>query len=370
MRKTFAEINLNNLKFNFLNIREKVNGRKMLAVVKADAYGHGMIECVAALESLGNKRPHYYGVALLEEGIQLRKSKLTKSPILCFAPFLPEESADYFKFDIIPTVSSLRDINNLKRTVLRKKLKVHINIDTGMGRTGIRFDEALPAIKRLNSIKNIIIDGVYTHFATSDEKDKSYSKLQLNRFKEVIASLTETGISTGVIHAANSGAILDMDDSYFDMVRPGISLYGYYPSQQTSESVKLKPVMSVVSRVLEIRKIYSGESVSYGRKFIAETDTIVFSVPIGYADGYSRNLTNKSIGIVRNRPMKQIGTVSMDRIIFDTQGANVRVNDKIILLGKSKDYKFDAWDWANLLNTIPYEITCGIGKRVPRIYIG
>ncbi len=370
MRKTFAEINLKHLKYNFLNIRKKIGSRKVLAVVKADAYGHGMIKCVEAFETLGVKKPDYYGVALTEEAVLIRKSKITKQPILTFSPFDPSDIPDYIKYRIIPTISDKRHINQLNKLKLSKKLKVHVNIDTGMGRTGLRFDEAVKLIAKLVNNPIIVLDGIYTHFACSDEKDKTYSHLQLERFIHVIDSLRNAGIKTGIIHAANSGAIMDLPQSYFDMVRPGISLYGYYPSLETSESVPLKPVMSLYSHIVEIRDIKKGESVSYGRIFTATKDMKVFSVPIGYADGYNRNLSNQAKGIVRNNLVKQIGRVTMDRILFDPLSTNVKPDDKIILLGNSKDYTFDAWDWAKLLNTIPYEITCNISKRVPRIYKG
>ncbi len=368
MRSTYAEINLSNLKYNYLNIRKKANGSKIMAVVKADAYGHGMIECVKKLSSIKNRGPEYYGVALTEEGIELRKANIIDEPILTFSPFQSSELDDYLKYKIMPTISSEHQINLLKRNLKRSKLRVHINIDTGMGRLGINYSKAYESIKEISNIPSVKIDGLYTHFATSDEKDKNFAKLQLQRFNEIIKLLKTNNINYGILHTANSGAILDIPESYFDMVRPGISLYGYYPSLNTTESIALKPVMSLFSRVSSVRELSSGESTSYGRKFIAKRKTTIASVPFGYADGLNRLLTNKMKVIVKDKVFDQIGIVTMDRVMINTKNQKLKVGDKVILLGNSKNISITAWDWSKIIKTIPYEITCNINKRVPRIY--
>jgi alanine racemase len=366
MRPTFALINTSSLKYNFLNIRKKVKKTKVMAVVKADAYGHGMLECVSALESLGKNKPDYYGLALLEEAIELRKSKLVNAPILSFAPFDVKEINRYSKYKVIPTVCTLRHILQLKK--IKEKIKVQINIDTGMNRLGVFYKDAVKSIVDLSKNKNITIDGIYTHFATSDEKKKEFANLQLQRFKNVIIELKELKIKYGLAHAANSGAILDMPDSYLDMVRPGISLYGYYPSLETTESIKLKPVMSLISKVSTVRYINKGESVSYGRKYFSKKKTKIVTVPIGYADGFNRALTNKTYAIIRGKKYPQVGRVTMDRIMFDVGNDKLIEGDKAVLLGSAKGQQISAWDWSSLLDTIPYEITCAITKRVPRKY--
>ena len=366
MRPTYAEINLNNLLFNYKNISRKVNNSKVMTVVKADAYGHGMFRCVEALESLNEKKPDYYGVALLEEAIELRKSKITKQPILNFSPVERDDLKYCIKYKIISTITDFKQVEFLR--TLTEKVKVHINIDTGMGRVGIHYKKAVELVLSITQNPKIEIDGIYTHFATSDEKDKTFSNLQFQRFNDVIEELDWRKIKYGTKHVANSGAILDIEKSYLDMVRCGISLYGYYPSNETSESIKLKPVMSIISRISTISRIKKNESVSYGRKFIAKSKREIASVPIGYADGIRRTLTNNMQGIIRDKLHNQVGTVTMDRIMFDVTNDNVKIGDKIILIGKSKNHQISAKDWCNVLNTIPYEITCGIGKRVPRVY--
>ncbi len=369
MRLTRAEISLSNLKSNYLNISKHVKNIPCMAVVKADAYGHGMIQVVSELEKLNNKKPHYYGVALLEEAIELRKAKITKSPILVFAPLKMDEIQEYQKYNITPTIASNSGILKLNKLKLNKKLKVHINIDSGMGRVGLDFQEALNQIKELNNNSKIKIDGIYTHFSTSDEKNKKYSLLQLDRFNKIIAELRSSKINIGMIHAANSGAILDIPEAYFDMVRIGISLYGYYPSNETTESINLKPVMSLFSEVATVQKFPKGSSISYGRRYKLKTETNIISVPIGYADGINRGLTNKMFCIIRNKKYPQVGTITMDRIMFDVGNDLIKVGDKVTLIGKSKNYNITANDWCNILKTIPYEVTCSISKRVPRIYI-
>ena len=369
MRLTRAEINLSNLKFNYLNIKKKVSQRPIMAVVKADAYGHGMVEVVSALEKLGNKKPSYYGVALLEEAIKLRKSKITKSPILLFAPLKIDEVDFYQKHKIIPTVTSKNEIIKLSKYKFNKKLKVQINIDTGMGRVGLPFDKAVDLIVELQKNKMIQLDGIYTHFSTSDEKNKKYANLQLKRFNAILQLLKDKSIKTGIIHSANSGAILDIPESYFDMVRLGISLYGYYPSVSTTESVKIKPVLSLFSEVATISKYAKGSSISYGRKYKTKSETNIISVPIGYADGIKRGLTNKMFCIIKNKKYPQVGTITMDRIMFDIGLGKFKIGDKVVLIGNSKSEAITAQDWCSILKTIPYEITCGISNRVPREYV-
>ncbi|MFA4924224.1 MAG: alanine racemase [Ignavibacteriaceae bacterium] len=381
MRPTKAIINLAYLKANYLAIRKKTK-TKVLAVVKADAYGHGFAEVVNALNSL-KERPEYFGVALSEEGIALRNIKV-EQPILLFEPPTANNIDEIIKYDLIPTVfckeqvqliekyftkSDVKNTHQLKTKPL-KKIKVQIKIDTGMGRLGVPFKDAALFIEKIVSNDRFILDGVYSHFATSDEKDKIFAQLQLKRFNAVVLELQKKKIRPNVIHIANSGAILTMPKAYFNMVRPGISLYGYPPSQEITSSIKLRPVMSLISETASCRWFEKGESVSYGRKYILQKRSQIISVPLGYGDGLNRNLTNKMFCIIKDKIYQQVGSVTMDRIMFDVGEAKIKIGEKVILLGKSKNHSIDAWEWSTQLNTIPYEITCNISKRVPRIYIG
>jgi alanine racemase len=367
MLPTFAEINLSYLKFNYINIKKKVKDAKVMAIVKANAYGHGMLECAAALDSLNNC-PDYYGVTYIDEAVELRKGNI-KKPILVLTPLYEPIVDDFLKYDIIPTIFNKNHFDLIKRRSKGKIIKVHVKIDTGMGRLGVKFDKAVEFIKYLTRQKEIKIDGIFSHFATSDEKDKKFARLQLSRFTKIVDELKSLKINYGLAHIANSGAILDIPESYFDMVRPGISLYGYYPSLETSESVKLKPVMSIISRVSAIIDIKKGESVSYGRKFFAPEDTRVAVVPFGYAGGYMRALSNKSCGIIRGKKYEQAGQVCMDIVMFNIGKDKINVGDKIILLGKQKELEINAWDWAKNANTIVYEIICNMRGQLPRAYI-
>jgi alanine racemase len=370
MRLTIAIISIPNLKKNFLNIRKKVGNAKIMAVVKADSYGHGVKSIVDALNSFGEQKPEYFAVATPDEGVELRQLKI-KQPILIFDPIDKYQVNKFFKFNLIPSVFTFEHLNMLlnekKKLKSNKKILVHIKIDTGMNRLGVDFSDAYDFVQKISTDKNFVIDGIFTHFATSDEVGSEYAKLQIKRFDEVIKKLKSKKINYGLAHAANSGAILDFPEAYYDMVRPGISLYGYYPSLQTSESIKLYPVMSLVSKVSTVKKINSGESVSYSRRYFIKSTTKIISVPIGYADGFSRSLTNKAQAIIKGKVYNQVGTVTMDRIMFDVGSDNIKVNDDVILLGQKGKHLIDAWDWSKKIYTIPYEVTCGISKRVPRV---
>ena len=375
MHSSYAVINLSNLKYNYLNIRKKIKATNIMAVVKADAYGHGMIECAGLLESLGKNKPEYFSVAFPNEGKQLREAKI-KQPILVFEPFTKEQVHLLFEYDLIATVFSSSHLKILERglKLFSKKnkaaprIKIHIKVDTGMNRLGIGFEEAIGFIDGFKKKKIFQIDGIYTHFACADEKDKTFTRLQLKRFEDILNKLNNDKINYGLAHAANSGAILDMPESYFDMVRPGIALYGYYPSLETTESINLKPVMSLYSRVASVKQIKKGDTVSYGRQFTAENKTKIASVPLGYADGINRQLSNKLEILINGKRFKQIGIIAMDRLMINIKNYPIKVGDKVLMFGKDKNNYISIWDWCKALKTIPYEITCNISNRIPRIY--
>ena len=237
-----------------------------------------------------------------------------------------------------------------------------------MNRLGIGFEKALKFISLIDKKIIFKIDGVYTHFATADEKNKKFTYLQIKRFEAILTKLNNEKINYGLAHAANSGAILDIPESYFDMVRPGIALYGYYPSLETTESIKLKPAMSLHSQVASVKGIKKGDTVSYGRKYTAKRKTKIASVPLGYADGVNRLLSNKMEVMIKGKRFMQIGTIAMDRLMIDIKNEDIKVGDKVILFGNDKNNYISIWEWCKAIKSIPYEVTCNISNRIPKVY--
>jgi len=370
MRPTFAEINLSNLIFNYQSIVKKV-GKNVLVmpVVKADAYGHGMLECVKALLKTKPK-PQYFGVALVEEAIELKR-KFPNLKVLVFGKIFPEDFKIISRFKITPTIYDFLTLKNLNDFAKKTKTKInfHLKVDTGMGRVGIQLNELEDYLYFIRDNKSIQLEGVYTHFATSDHRDKSFALEKLEKFNTAV-ELTKSKIkNVKYFHSANSGAILDLPQSYFNLVRPGISLYGYYPSKETSESIPLKPVMSIKTKIAFLKWIEENTSISYGRIYFTKERTQIGTLPIGYADGYNRLLSNKGKVIYRNKMYDVVGRVTMDQIMVNFGSDDVSFDDEVIVLGSSENLKFDADDIAQLLNTIPYEVCTSISKRVKRKFV-
>ncbi len=367
MRPTVAEIDLTAIANNIKAICSKVSPAKVMAVVKADAYGHGAVQVAKVALKNGASS---LGVSCVEEGIELRKGGITE-PILIFSGVSLNHAEMYLQNDLEATLYTKQDLQNLKKTIQRigKRATVHINIDTGMGRVGINWSEAVPFIEQLMSEENIEIKGLYSHFATSDHMDKSYAYLQLSRFKNVVSALEEKNIHIPCKHIANSGAVLDIPEADFDMVRPGILIYGYFPSLTTFESIKIEPAMTFKTQVLYIKKLGRGESVSYGRIFISDKDTEIATMPVGYADGYNRLLSNKGEVLINGKKFPVVGRVCMDLIMVDLGlDHDVKIGDDVILFGKQNTEEITVRSICEKCNTIPYEVTCWVSGRVPRIY--
>jgi alanine racemase len=367
MQATIAEIDLSAFKFNIEQIKKRVAPAKIMAIVKANGYGHGAVPLAHASIQAGAE---YLAVALVEEGIELRENGIT-APILVFSGLQEEQIDQFLDYDLEMTVyteSMARQISD-RAQWWSQPARIHVKVDTGMGRVGVVPENSVELIQKIRQLSDIEIVGLYTHFATSDEKDKTYANFQLNRFKKVIAELEKKGINIPLKHAANSGAILDMPDTFFDMVRPGIMTYGWYPTDETSESVPVKPVMTFKTRVLYIKKIQSGESVSYGRKFIAARPTLVATLSVGYADGYNRLLSNRGEVLIRGKKFPVIGRVCMDLIHVDLGNDNeIQVGDEVVLFGSQGGAKVSVNEICQKLDTIPYEVCCWISDRVVRVY--
>jgi alanine racemase len=373
MRATRALITLENIKYNIQQVKNRVGKNvKVMGVVKANAYGHGIVEVAKSLTGTnGNSLVDYLGVAIIEEGIALRESGITH-PILAFTAPFEYQAEDYVKFNIEPAVSSMKIAQIFENLGSANDLTipVHVKVDTGMGRLGVDFKTAAAFIKELTKFEHIKIKGVFSHFASSDEKDKTFTKIQLNRFKEIKTFVTQSEeINSPIFHVANSAAILDVEDSYFDMVRPGIMMYGYYPSHDTSESLDLKPALSLKSKISFIKTVENNTSISYNRKYFTQNKARIATIPIGYADGLYRLLTNKGNILIRDKKFKISGTICMDQVMVDLgNDLNIREGDDVIFIGEDINHNITAWDVADNAQTIPYEVCCSISSRVPRIY--
>ncbi|MBN1351591.1 alanine racemase [candidate division KSB1 bacterium] len=367
MRPTAAIIDLSAYRYNLEQIKKRVSPAQVMAVVKANAYGHGMIQCARAALEAGAT---YLGVALVEEGIALRQQRI-EAPVLVFCGVIPEQIALFIenRLEMVLYFESVAaDVSRLAQR-MGKPAIAHIKIDTGMGRVGVRWDNALPVIQKIAQLPALRLKGICTHFATSDERDKVFANQQLKRFNQIVEQLAIIGIHFQLKHVANSGAILDMPDSYFDMVRPGIVSFGWYPSEETSESLALKPVMTFKTRVLYIKEIQAGESVSYGRKFIAQQRTRIATLPVGYGDGYNRLLTNQGAVLIRGKRFPVVGRICMDLIHVDIgYDSEIKEGDDVVLFGQQMSEFIPVTDICRKINTIPYEVLCGISNRVPRIY--
>jgi alanine racemase len=365
-RPTVAEIDLHALAHNLKGIRRKVGPAvQVMAVVKANAYGHGIAEVSRFLEQ---ERVECFGVANAEEGVALRQAGIT-TPILVFTIPAATQISSYTEFQLLPTIGSEKEARLLNTQAQRSgtTVRVHIKVDTGMNRIGVKLPAIAGLVRAVGRMKRLEIEGVYTHFATADRRDKGFSKKQLQLFHQALELLYGSGVDPAVVHCAGSAGILDIPESYFSMVRPGIMMYGYYPSDETTESVRLKPVLSLKSRVSLVKWIEPGESVSYGRRFVADRRTKIATLPVGYADGYMRLLTGQSSALIAGKEFPIVGTICMDQLMVDVGKADVRVGDEAVLIGRQGRKTITARDLAYRIGTIPYEICTNISSRVPRI---
>ncbi|MEW6062492.1 MAG: alanine racemase [Bacteroidota bacterium] len=369
MRPTFAEINLRAINTNLRNIRKKIGRRPLImAVVKANAYGHGMIPVVSSI--LKQNTAQYFGVAIVEEGIELRTA-FPHIPIHVFTAPLRQQLELFVRYALEPTLCDLQIAKQLNAIALRlgKKVSVHVKVDTGMGRIGISPEETVQFVRTISTMSNITIQGIYTHFATSDEWDLSFANKQLTVFRRVVTQLELDGFHVPLVHCANSGAIMQLSQSYFDMVRPGIMMYGYTPSRETRKTIPLQPALSLKGTVGFIKRVKKGTSISYGRRYTTNRETTIVSVTLGYADGYFRGLTNKASALIRGKRFPVVGTVCMDQVMIDVGNEQVQVGDEVVFIGSSGTKKITGWDIAEAVGTIPYEVTCAVSSRVPRKYI-
>ncbi|OOM73440.1 alanine racemase [Clostridium puniceum] len=370
LRPVYAEIDLDVIAYNMKNIANLVNNKEVIAVVKADCYGHGALDVVPTLLENGASK---LAVAVLTEGIELRNNNI-KAPIMILGYTPLNLGEELIKYDLEQTVYDLKYARKLSDIALKmnKKAKVHIKLDTGMGRIGfLPTEKVLSDVSEIFSLNGLDVIGIFTHFSTSDEKDKTYTNEQFAKFSDFTAKLSNLGIKIPLKHISNSGAIMDMPETYLDAVRAGIILYGYYPSNEVNKNnLSIKPALTLKACITRVQEMDEGMYISYGRTFKTGRKSLIATLPIGYADGYSRLFAKNGKVIINGKFAPIVGRICMDQCMIDvTDVGDVKVGDKVILLGEEGDLKFNADDIAEIMGTINYEILCMLKYRVPRVYI-
>lgn len=367
-RPTFCSINLEALRWNFRQVRKKVGPQvKILSVVKADAYGHGATKVAKILGASGSDG---FGVATLEEGIELREGGI-RSPVLILAGFYPAQLEQLLINKLTPVVCEMDGLRRLEVLARRRgvSVKFHLKIDTGMGRIGFPasgVDSWLPQVSELKALK---LEGVFSHFSHAENVGGSYSQNQLALFRRVIQRLRGAGYDPPLIHLANSAAVITLPSAHFTMVRPGLMLYGIHPCPEMAEKVSLKPVLSWRSRVLQLKRMPKGSSISYGQTYVTQKASLIATLPVGYADGFHRLLSNRGAVLVRGERAPIVGRVCMDLTMIDvTDIRGVQQGDEVVLLGKQGADQISADEMARWAETISYEIFTSISARVPRIH--
>ena len=341
---------------------------RLIPVIKADAYGHGAVPVARALLGAGAQ---ILAVGMVEEGIALRDAGIP-AEILVLGGAWPGQEREALRCRLTPAIHSSEGVARLERAAreTEAQVRVHLNLDTGMSRLGIPWDGMDPVLEALAKTTRLVLAGTLSHLACAEEEDPSFTQEQIRRFHHVVARLEARGLNPGELHLANSAGLLFHAELRAHSARPGIALYGYAPAPARCP-IALQPSLSLKSTVCQIHTLSPGTSVGYNRLFVAPRVTRAATLPIGYADGYRRSLAGKANAIVRDRKVPVLGSVNMDMIVIDvTDVADVREGDEVILLGSSAGCRIDAAAWAELLGTNPYEILCGIGPRVPRIYLG
>ncbi len=367
---TWVEINLDAIAKNVRNIKKLIGEKKeLMVVVKGNAYGHDVLEVSSVVLDNGANR---LAVARLEEGIFLRKAGITV-PILVLGLTLKEQAELLVLYDITPAVSEFEMLEELSKSAIKmnKIAKIHLKVDTGMGRIGIFPQEVLGFIKKAKSLKNVEIEGIFTHFSVADEKDKTYTENQFEKFNKVLVDIKRKGINIPIKHVGNSATLLDLTHMWLDMLRPGISIYGLYPSLEVKKTIDLIPAQEFKTRIIFLKKLPAGESISYGRTYITKRTTLVATLPVGYADGYNRLLSNQGEVLVRGKRVPIIGRICMDQCMIDvTKLPQVEVGDEVVLWGKQGDEVISVEEIAQKIGTINYEIVhMPDKKRIPKVFI-
>lgn len=369
--RVYAEIDLDAIEENFERMRKNISpDTKMIAVIKADGYGHGAVPIARMME----KKEYIWGfaVATAEEAYELRDHQIQK-PILILGYTFREEYGNFARGQIRPTVFQLDMAEAMSQAAVKagETLKIHLAVDTGMTRIGFWDDaSSLEVIRRIQKLPGLEIEGLFTHFAKADEKDKTYTYQQLERYLRFEHMLEEAGVPIPIRHCSNSAGILEIPGANLDAVRAGITMYGIYPSEEVArDTVPLRPAMSIKSHIVYIKEVEAGVPVSYGGTYVTEKRTRLATIPVGYGDGYPRSLSNKGYVLIHGKPAPILGRICMDQFMVDvTRIPEARELDEVILMGDSREARLGVEELGALSGRFPYEFVCGIGKRVPRVY--
>jgi alanine racemase len=367
VRSTFVEVNLSQLSHNLQAIREKVSSAKVMIVLKANAYGHGLTEVAKYLDP----QVDYIGVAVLEEGILLREIGVQTS-ILVLGGIWGNQIPAYIENNLTLTAPSVERLEQIDQAAEAqgKKARVHLKVDTGMERIGVHYYNADKLLEAALRCKHVNVEGIFSHFANSDAADLSHARLQLERFNEVLRFYEKHSLSMPIRHMANSGAILQLPDSYFDMVRPGILFYGVYPSPEAQRTVNVQPALAWKSRVVYFKVTQPGHPVSYGSTWQSDHNVRIVTVPVGYGDGYFRGMSNKAQVIIHGVRYPQVGRICMDQVMVNIEADSAFNGDEVILIGEAENgERVTVEELAEWADTIPYEILTNINTRVPRVYL-
>jgi alanine racemase len=368
VRPTLVEVNLTRLTENLNLIRKQVAPAKIMTILKANAYGHGLVKVARHMVAHG---ADYLGVAVLEEGILLREQGIT-APILVLGGIMGNQVPLFIKHKLTLTASSVEKLEQVEATAAQMgvQARVHLKIDTGMERIGVHYYSADVLLEASLGCRNVIVEGIFSHFATADSADLAYARLQLERFQEVLRFYERRSLPPPPLrHMANSAAILQLPESYFDLVRPGIILYGVYPSSEIARTLPVRPALTWKSNVVYFKVVKPGHPVGYGSTWQSDHLVRVITVPVGYGDGYFRSMSNKAEVIVRGKRYPVVGHISMDQITINIEWDSAYNGDEVSLIGESGDASITVDDLAEWAGTIPYEILTNINTRVPRVYV-
>ena len=373
-RATRAEIDLTAFRHNLQNLRKYLDPQtRIMAIVKADAYGHGAVSCARIAVESG--AANYLGAGVIEEGIELRENGLN-APILILGSIFPDEAEDLVRHNLATILCTQPLAQALSKEAEKqdKTVSVHIKVDTGMNRLGISPENLPTLLDQVRNLKNLKIEAVSTHFSSADDEDLSVTQAQLEKFQTALTILQKEGVHTPIVHCANTSALFKFPESHFNMVRPGLILYGVLPSPSLRPVIDqgenpFQPVMQWKSQIILLKPIAKNQPVSYSGSFTTQRDSLIATLPIGYADGLHRMLSNKMDVLIRGRRAPQVGNICMDMILIDvTDIPDVQPGDEVVIFGRQGDEMISVEELAVKGKTIPYEILCSVSKRVPRIY--